>query len=378
MKIGLLVASSGQTGVETHLIALFRALARREIRPVLCCPEEGPLTETLRADGFEVRLAAPRGRLGLAGLARMRGALKDVTLVHAHGPRGIFWSALLRPFRRGRPAVATVHELELTGAQDPVRRHIYRPIERWSLARHDVLIAVSRDLSRRLSERAKIPEARMRVVPNSSSVLLRPRAEVAPRKQPGYAVVAARLEPVKGIDLLIEAWRRLRDQGQAFPLRILGEGSMRPALEAQVRQHGLGDLVQFEGFVRDPMSVIAGASLYVAPSRMEGLPGSVIEAMALGVPVVATSVGGNIDVLEAAAPEFLVPPEDPAALAIAIGRWVALPHDAERTLRLRLQEESYRRFHPDVVAGQVATIYEEANGLFALLEKQRPGRSESP
>jgi glycosyltransferase involved in cell wall biosynthesis len=122
--------------------------------------------------------------------------------------------------------------------------------------------------------------------------------------------------------------------------------------------------VRFEGFVSDPVPTIAGASLYVAPSRMEGLPGSVIEAMALGVPVVATRVGGNIDVLAGATPDFLVDPEDPAALASAIGRWRALPEPAALELRRRLQEESYSRFHPDVVAAQVAAVYaesEEAN-----------------
>jgi glycosyltransferase involved in cell wall biosynthesis len=366
VKVGQLVASSGQTGVETHLLALFPALARQGIRPILCCPEDGPLTEVLRAGGFEVRLAAPRGRLRLSDLSRLREALADVTLVHAHGPRGIFWSALLRPLQRGRSAVATVHELELTGAQDPVRRHIYRPVERWSLGRHDALLAVSRDLARRLEDRAGMPKDRVRVVPNCSSVLLRQRPAVALRPGPGYAVVAARLEPVKGVDLLIEAWGRLRDLGQAMPLRILGEGSARPALERQVAALGLGNFVRFDGLVRDAVPTIAGASLYVAPSRMEGLPGSVIEAMALGVPVVATRVGGNIDVLEAAAPEFLVSPEDPAALATAIARLRAMPDDAEQALRMRLQDEAYRRFHPDVVAAQVAAVYQECRGGYKL------------
>jgi len=359
MIVGQLVASSGQTGVETHLIALFRALARRGIRPVLCCPEAGPLTETLKADGFDVRLVAPRGRFGLGDLARLRAALADVTLVHAHGPRGIFWSALLRNYRRGRPAVATVHELELTGASDPLRRRVYRPIERWSLARHDRLLAVSEDLARRLRERARIAPERVRVVPNCSSVLLAPRPGIVSRSTTGYAVIAARLEPVKGVDLLLDAWGLLLARGQAFPLRILGEGSARPALERQAAALGLEGLVRFEGFVSDPVPTIAAASLYVAPSRMEGLPGSVIEAMALGVPVVATRVGGNIDVLAGVAPEFLVDPEDPAGLASAISHWRALPEPAARELRQRLQEESFRRFHPDVVAAQVAAIYAE-------------------
>jgi len=359
MKVGQLVASSGQTGVETHLIALFRALARRGIRPVLCCPEDGPLTATLRADGFEVRLVAPRGRLGGLELARMRSALADLTLLHAHGPRGIFWSALLRPLRRGRPAIATVHELELTGAHDPLRRRIYRPIERWSLARHDVLLAVSEDLARRLRERARIAPERVRVVPNCSSALLGPAPEIAPRSADGYAVIAARLEPVKGVDLLLDAWARLRARGQAISLRILGEGSARATLERQAAALGLGGLVRFEGFVSDPIPVIAGAALYVAPSRMEGLPGSVIEAMALGAAVVATRVGGNIDVLGNVAPEWLVEPESPAALASAIERWRALPDSAEQDLRRHLQAESYRRFHPDVVAAQVAAIYHD-------------------
>jgi glycosyltransferase involved in cell wall biosynthesis len=355
--VAQLVASSGQTGVETHLIALTRALARAGVRPILCCPEEGPLTETLRAGGFEVRLVAPHGRVRPAGLLHLADALKDIDLVHAHGPRGIFWSALVRALRPGRPALATVHELELTGAASAVRRAVYRPVERWSLARHDLLIAVSHDLARRLVGRAGIAPSRVHVVPNSSALLLAPRPALGPLPPP-CAIVAARLEPVKGVDLLIEAWAKLRDAGRAFPLRVLGEGAARADLEALVRARGLGDLVRFEGFVHDPAPLLARASMYVAPSRMEGLPGSVIEAMALGVPVVATRVGGNVDVLEGAAPEWLVPPEDPAALADAASRLAALPAEESLALRARLQDESYRRFHPDVVAAQVIALYD--------------------
>jgi len=352
MRVAQLLAQSGQTGAETHVIALVRGLRNIGVTCVLFCPEDGPMTETLRADGFEVRLESPRGQLRPFALARLGRALAGFPLVHVHGPRATFWSALLKRFHPQRPAVATVHEFEL-------RDRIYYPLEAWSLRQHDRVIAISGDLERRLRERAHIPAARLRKVPNTSAVLLRPRVAIGPAPQPPYAVVAARLMPVKGVDLLLEAWAKLKATGRAFPLRVLGDGWSASELRAQCTALGLDDLVHFEGFVSDPAPVIAGAAVYVAPSRMEGLPGSVIEAMALGVPVVATRVGGNVDVLENVSPAWLVPPEDPDALAQAVEKIRALPELEARVLRARLQEEAYSRFHPDVVARGVAAIYQE-------------------
>jgi glycosyltransferase involved in cell wall biosynthesis len=352
MRIAQLLAQSGQTGAETHVIALVRGLRNTGVTCVLFCPEDGPMTETLRADGFEVRLESPRGQLRPFALGRLARALADFPLVHVHGPRATFWSALLKRTHPERPAVTTVHEFGL-------RHSIYRPLESWSLRQHDRVIAISRDLHRRLHDHAHVPEEKLRDVPNCSAVLLRPKVAIGPAPASPYAVVAARLERVKGVDLLLSAWAILRDKGAAFPLRVLGEGTALPALREQCNALRLDDLVRFDGFARDPVPAIGGAALYVAPSRMEGLPGSVIEAMGLGVPVVATRVGGNIDVLESAGADWLVAPEDPRAIADAVERMRALPDPDARALRASLQGEVYRRFHPDVVAGQVAAIYRE-------------------
>lgn len=123
-----------------------------------------------------------------------------------------------------------------------------------------------------------------------------------------------RLETVKGQDVLIEALACLPDD---WHLALAGEGSRRPALEAQARARGLAARVHFLGHVEATEALFPAFDLLALPSRAEGFPRAVIEAQAAGLPVVATRVGG---VAEAVCPRtgMLVAPEDPAAFAGAI------------------------------------------------------------
>ena len=122
----------------------------------------------------------------------------------------------------------------------------------------------------------------------------------------------------KGVDVLIDAVGRLRDQGVPVRLVHLGDGRHRAELERQVRRLDLGDSVTFAGAVPagDPVRRrLDEADLFVMPSRAEGLPRALIEAMARGLPAIASTAGGIPELLER---EYLVPPDDPVALATAI------------------------------------------------------------
>lgn len=131
-------------------------------------------------------------------------------------------------------------------------------------------------------------------------------------------------QPYKGIDVLLLAMCRLNGSGVAVRLVHVGDGRYRPRLERLAAQHNLTDQVTFTGALPGAavFEQLDRADLFVLPSRTEGLPRAMIEAMARGLPVIGTSVGG---IPELIGPDCLVPPGDPAALAEAIGTLLTDP-----------------------------------------------------
>ena len=111
------------------------------------------------------------------------------------------------------------------------------------------------------------------------------------------AVCVARLEPIKGHRFLLKAWKALRDRGHEFELDLVGEGSLRPALEEQVWRDGMGEIIRFRGF-REDISAILGESLFaVLASANEGQPTATMEAAAIGRASLLTAVPGSVDLL---------------------------------------------------------------------------------
>lgn len=143
-------------------------------------------------------------------------------------------------------------------------------------------------------------------------------------KPAGPAVVVARLSAEKDVATLIRAMehlsRKLEPAQQPLTLKIVGDGVMRPQLESLARSLELGGTVQFLGERDDVPSLLAEASMFVLPSLTEGISLTLLEAMARGLPVVATNVGGNPEVVVDGESGFLVPAQDADALARAMMR----------------------------------------------------------
>ena len=151
----------------------------------------------------------------------------------------------------------------------------------------------------------------------------------------------ARHYPVKGVDVLVEAFPRVLESLPGAGLLLVGGGSEYAPLKARAEQLGIGAAVTFTDHQTNPAPYLAAADLAVLPSRREGLPVSALEAFALGRAVVATAVGGTPDVVRDGETGWLVPPEDPAALADAIVS--ALSQPDERIRRARLGRELVAR-----------------------------------
>jgi glycosyltransferase involved in cell wall biosynthesis len=129
----------------------------------------------------------------------------------------------------------------------------------------------------------------------------------------------ARLVQRKGIDVLLRAFDMLCRHHRAH-LVIVGDGPLRDELRALAHELKIADSISWLGFQADAVKWLQTMDVFAFPSRLEGVPNAVLEAMAVGLPIVATNIGGVIDLLEEGSTGFLIPPDDPDALAAALDR----------------------------------------------------------
>ncbi len=232
----------------------------------------------------------------------------------------------------GIPIVCTVH-----GKNYYPERLYRRAATRWTAKNAGAFVAVSHDLSGFLTARVGIPEARIHTIHNGADLarFASPaKRRSAVRKELGIkgdrfvCITVAALFEVKAHEVLLEAAAQMIQSHPHATFLLVGEGPLEAHLRARAHQLGVADHVVFAGFRSDIPDLLAAADLFVLPSHSEGLPVSVIEAAAAGLPVVATRVGGLAEVVEDGLSGTLVPAGAADALAHAIGCMAA---DPERT-----------------------------------------------
>lgn len=168
-----------------------------------------------------------------------------------------------------------------------------------------------------------------------------------------------RLSRQKGFDILLEALPEVIGQHPTATLVIIGEGSLRPALEEQARRLGVAASVHFLGPRKDIEQILPELDLFVSSSRWEGLPTVLLESVAARVPVVATSVSGTVEVVQPGVNGLLVPPENSAALAEALARAIAELPSLQAGLETARQDAE-RNFSLPAIARQLEEIYRQS------------------
>lgn len=165
----------------------------------------------------------------------------------------------------------------------------------------------------------------------------------------------ARLVSRKGIDVLLRAFRAL-GQGRSAQLLIVGDGPLRDELCGLARQLGIESSVSWLGLQAHPDKWLRAMDVFAFPSRLEGIPNAVLEAMASGLPIVATKIGGVIDLIQDEVTGLLVPPDDSDALAAAL---IRLMKDAclRGDLGSRARAQAAEEFSLDVVISRLIDLY---------------------
>lgn len=317
-------------GVQEHLVFLSRLACAEGVEGIILCDHR--LADRYRAclAGFPVEIASAACHRILSGAAWIGAyrALRDFRpeVVHAH----LYWSTrLAAPLARlvgARRMVETVHlEEGWRSGWRVALDWLDRAIGRIFVHRH---IAVSRAVARSLVDIRGVRPAKIATIHNA--VPAEKRSDVGFR--PGRSLAfLGRLEPQKGLDVLLHALALLDRRGVDFHLAVGGEGSQRQALEELARTLEIAERVSFVGKVTDRAAFFSDRSILVLPSRYEGLPLVLLEAGGQGLCVVASAVSGIPEIIEDDRTGLLVPKEDPEALATALGRAIE-----EEPLRERL------------------------------------------
>jgi glycosyltransferase involved in cell wall biosynthesis len=330
------------------------------------------LIRTLPGDGWTVSVAAHPGglfevqaraagaeflgmdmssRAGVATIARLYRLVRSgrFTIVHSQGARADFFARMALWSVPGVRLVSTV-QMPVDGfAVASVRSAAYRFFDRLARPRVDRFVVVSQALKRRLVERWRLPEERVtlihngvetdRLVPSTSGDdARRIREELGLGEHARLVGAVGRLVWQKGFEHLLAALPGVAARVPEVGLAIVGEGPLRAELEARARSLGVAERVRFLGFRSDVPSVLRACDVLAVPSLQEGFPMVTLEAMALGVPIVATEIEGIAEQLDHDRQALLVPPAQPRALTTAV---LALLQD--QALARRLAEAGRHR-----------------------------------
>ncbi len=302
MKILHVIDSGGLYGAETMMLHLMTEHQRMGLHPLLASigvpgDTEKPLEVKARQSGLDVVSFRMRPGLNWSGAMNiLRYARQEqVDLLHSHGYKGNILFGLLPSMVRGLPQVSTLHGWTAVGGLSRLR--LYEWLESFSLRRLDRVVLVNNDMLQ-FSRLKWVPRRKLAVIENgiplefnTDAGAIQAEIQTFIRNRFTFGAIG-RLSAEKGFCVLLEAFAQIVADGSDVQLVILGEGGQRAILEEEVKRLQLEHRVLLPGFVAEAKNYLPLFDAFVMPSLTEGLPMVLLEAMAAGVPIVATRVGG--------------------------------------------------------------------------------------
>jgi glycosyltransferase involved in cell wall biosynthesis len=367
-----LLATGTNGGAQEHVFGLLSRIdaARYDVHVVSL--SAGSAVRKLEHRGIPVTVIdEPDDAIATGALAALMGDLRP-EVIHNHMYRaelvGTRAAIALGEVGRSRPyVVSTVHSSRVRSDED-------RAVLRRLTPRMDRLIAVSRSIVEKLRHEGR-DTAPITLIHNGVDLERYDHQDPCCTLREEYGLpgdapivgVVARLEPEKGHPTLLDAWPAVLRAVPKARLLVVGEGSRREALEEQAEALGIAHAVVFTGRRDDVPAVTAALDVAVLPSYREAQGLTILEAMALSRPVVASNVGGIPEMVEDGVTGLLVPPHDPEALAAAIVRLLT-DHPLADMLARAGHDLVHERFCIQLMVDAVEAIYDEGARAVRLSE----------
>lgn len=335
MEIVHVVENLDRGGLERTVVDLIASQreAGHQCR-VICLFKLGLLARELLAAGVRVDACGKRSGLDLRALRRARALLRQSpdAVIHTHNAMAHYYAVVAS---MGLPVRCRINTRHGMGGRSHSGRQEW--LYRQSMRATDYAVAVCEAARERFDEEGVRPRRGLLAVPNGIRLERFRAADAAARQAlvaelgwpAGSRIIGTvgRLQPVKDHALLLRAFAKVRAQVPEAVLAIVGDGPLREALETQAAQAGLAEAVKFLGDRHDVPRLLAGVEVFALSSASEGYSIALLEACAAGLPIVATDVGGNREIVRDGVNGRLVPPADAAALATAL---IALLREDER------------------------------------------------
>ncbi len=315
--------------------------------------EEIPACVTLH------QLRVSRMRYALPGIVRLARRLQPQTIMSTVA----YLNAMLIAAKPFLPKSSRVILREATTPSAFIEKDTSHP-RRWRwiyqhlYPRAEKIVCLSDSIVEEMASHFAIPRKKLVRIYNPVDVpMLRQLAAALPnpyQENGPHLVAAGRLRKEKGVDLLVDAMEEVLRRFPQAQLFLLGEGPDEPTLRAQAARLGIGTQVNFLGFQESPWAYLSNADLFVLPSRLEGMPNALLEALALGTPAVATDCSGAVrEIRKAVGSVDLVPTEDAAGLAAGIISALSRPAGD----RPKLQSAALDQFAPQHIATEYSKLF---------------------
>lgn len=325
---------------------------------VLCLESRGELAdqipEDIRVISCQVENSSLLRRHEYKAAAAVRQFRPDI--IHANNVGAWMDAAFAWGVGGGRGRLAfTIHGWESTTRMPRRRAWICRSIARMTSG----LIAVSPETADQFAAETGIPRQRFSVVTSGVDIeRYLPRTDAVDDHSPLVIACVARFSPIKALHDLVRAFALLCERSpQPVVLHLIGDGPERARLEAEAKALNVADRVRFVGMTHDVPGELRHSDIFALSSLREGLPMSIMEAMAAGLPVVGTRVGSVDSLVEDGVTGLLVPASDPEALACALERLVGEP-DFRRRAGILARQRAEQEFSLDAMAKRYASFYE--------------------
>jgi sugar transferase (PEP-CTERM/EpsH1 system associated) len=358
-------------GMENGMVNLINQLPQQRYRHMVACIEDySDFRNRIQRPDVEVH-ALRRSRVGAWGVRRQIFELcrrHRPRVVHSRGLSGLdaLWAARLAGVGH---AVHSEHGYDVDNLhgeawKPAMLRRLHRPVI-------DQFVTVSLDLQRFLQQRVGVPSRRITQIYNGVDTArfspLDVRADL-PGAPEGFITpqsvvigTVGRLQPVKNQAMLLDATAQLLRQHEALRPRLrlvlVGDGPLQGALHEQVAALGLQDVVWLAGSSSRVVEFLHGFDAFVLPSLNEGISNTVLEAMACGLPVLATAVGGNVEIVRDGVVGQLLPSRDVQALAAAMLALLEQP-EQRRSWGAAARQEALERFSMDRMLAAYAKVYD--------------------